>query len=99
MIPANVVLRAMEALPLGALADIMGDRPVLVMAPHADDESLGCGGLIAAFWLDISPGGAVVLTQGLAFGLAVLFGPRRGLVNRWARGRSTRAGRHAVDSG
>ena len=56
------------------------------------------GGLIAAFWLDISPGGAVVLTQGLAFGLALLFGPRRGLVNRWARGRSTRARRHAVDS-
>lgn len=51
-------------------------------------------GLIAAFWMDISPGGAVVLTQGLAFGLALLFGPRRGLVIRWARAR-----RHAVDGG
>lgn len=51
-------------------------------------------GLIVAFWLDISPGGAVVLTQGLAFGLALLFGPRRGLVIRWARAR-----RHAVDGG
>ncbi|HET8867511.1 MAG TPA: metal ABC transporter permease, partial [Agrococcus sp.] len=51
-------------------------------------------GLMAAFWLDISPGGAVVLTQGLAFGLALLFGPRRGLVQRLSRAR-----RHAVHSG
>ncbi|WP_052588654.1 metal ABC transporter permease [Agrococcus pavilionensis] len=51
-------------------------------------------GLLGAFWLDISPGGAVVLSQGLAFGLALLFGSRRGIVIRWARAR-----RHAVDSG
>ncbi|MCH1882658.1 metal ABC transporter permease [Agrococcus sp. ARC_14] len=51
-------------------------------------------GLMAAFWLDISPGGAVVLTQGLGFGLALLFGPRRGFVMRWSRAR-----RHAVHSG
>ena len=51
-------------------------------------------GIVAAFWMDISPGGAVVLTQGLAFGLALLFGPRRGLITRWSRAR-----RHAVDSG
>jgi manganese transport system permease protein len=51
-------------------------------------------GLMAAFWLDISPGGAVVLTQGPAFGLALLFGPRRGVIVRWARAR-----RHAVHRG
>ena len=64
MIPAGEVLRAMEALPLGALADIVGDRPVLVMAPHADDESLGCGGLIAALCRAGIPPVVLVLTDG-----------------------------------
>ena len=64
MIPAGVVLRAMEALPLGTLADIVGDRPALVMAPHADDESLGCGGLIAALCHAGTPPIVLVLTDG-----------------------------------
>ena len=64
MIPAGQVLQAMEALPVGALADIVGDRPVLVMAPHADDESLGCGGLIAALCRAGTPPVVLVLTDG-----------------------------------
>ena len=41
------VLSRMANLPLVDVAAITGKRPILILAPHADDESLGCGGLIA----------------------------------------------------
>ena len=48
-----------------AAADLLGARPVVVLAPHPDDESLGCGALLCAAFA--SAGARVVcMTDGSA---------------------------------
>jgi LmbE family N-acetylglucosaminyl deacetylase len=41
------VLSRMVNLPLVDTTTITEKQPILILAPHTDDESLGCGGLIA----------------------------------------------------
>lgn len=40
--------RAFESFPIATVDGLLGAGRALILAPHADDESLGCGGLIAA---------------------------------------------------
>lgn len=59
-------LAALDALPFGGVGDLVGRDPFLVLAPHPDDETLGCGGLLAAAERDGVPGHVLILTDGAA---------------------------------
>ncbi len=58
------VLAQMAALPFASLGTITGMAPVLVLAPHPDDESLGCGGLIAQACAAGNDVSVAILTDG-----------------------------------
>src|SRR5437762_1448664 len=64
MTRAAAVLAAWRSLPLAGLDRISGGRPLLVLAPHPDDESLGCGGLIAESCARGGTVHVVILTDG-----------------------------------
>ena len=65
MTKAEELHQAWRHLPEGTLDDIIGHGTCLILAPHADDESLGCGGLIAACVHARRPPVVVILTDGV----------------------------------
>ena len=64
MITAAAALAAIDRLPLVPPSDVLAAGPLLVLAPHPDDESLGCGGLIAAAVEAGTPVFVLILTDG-----------------------------------
>ena len=57
-------LAAMRALPIRPASDLLAPGPLLVLASHPDDESLGCGGLLAEAAASPTPPFVLVLTDG-----------------------------------
>lgn len=57
-------LATMRALPVRPASDLLAPGPVLLLAPHPDDESLGCGGLLAEAAASGTPPFVLVLTDG-----------------------------------
>ncbi|HVB68616.1 MAG TPA: PIG-L family deacetylase [Acetobacteraceae bacterium] len=64
MIRAATMLAAFRAAPFAELGAVTGGGPILVLAPHPDDESLGFGGTIAAAVAGGIAVHIVVLTDG-----------------------------------
>ncbi len=63
---AGEVIASWEQLPFGTREQILGGARPLILAPHPDDESLGCGGLIAGCCGQGKPPLVVILTDGAA---------------------------------
>ncbi|ROZ86529.1 metal ABC transporter permease [Gordonia sp. OPL2] len=78
-----ILVVAMLIIP-GAAAHLLTDRfgHMLLIAP-----ALAVGatvvGVYISYGADVSPGGMVVLTQGVMFALIYLFAPRNGLLTSW----------------
>lgn len=80
-----VLVVAMLIIP-GATARLLTEQfgRMLVIAPLVAVVA-SVAGLAASFWLDVAPGGMIVLGQGAVFTIAYLAAPHRGLFSRWRR--------------
>ena len=77
-----VLVVAMLVIP-GSTARLITDRFVPMLLVSVGVSLAGTlTGLYVSYHADISPGGAVVVTQGLLFALAYVFAPRYGVLGR-----------------
>jgi GlcNAc-PI de-N-acetylase len=58
------LLDAANSFPFHPLREKLENRPFIVVAPHPDDESLACGGLIADGCRQELPGKVVIVSDG-----------------------------------
>src|SRR6202035_4765604 len=58
------IIAVFRQLPIAKVDTITNNRRVMILAPHADDESLGCGGLIAELAATGIPPIVVIVTDG-----------------------------------
>jgi LmbE family N-acetylglucosaminyl deacetylase len=63
---AGDYIAALQDLPCGTVEDLTGCQPFLVLSPHPDDETLGCGGLLAAAASQDISAHVLILTDGAA---------------------------------
>jgi LmbE family N-acetylglucosaminyl deacetylase len=63
-VKAGEVLEAASSLPFATLEERLGDGGLIVVAPHPDDESLACGGLIAEARAQGRPVRVVIVSDG-----------------------------------
>lgn len=94
-----VLVVAMLIIP-GATAYLLTDRfgRMLVVAPVLS-ALCSVTGIYISYWVDASPGGLVVVTQGCVFALVYLLSPKHGLLGRriMALRRSRETSRSAAD--
>ena len=63
-IPAREAMAALQRFAYANLPDVLGGGGLVVIAPHPDDESLGCGGLIAEACAKGVPTCVIVVSDG-----------------------------------
>lgn len=61
---AGEALEAAHSFPFSTLEERLGSGGLVVIAPHPDDESLGCGGLIAQACAQGRPTRVVIVSDG-----------------------------------
>jgi len=57
-------LALFSSLPIVGIEQLTGNNPAMILAPHPDDESLGCAGLIAESCMRGNPPIVVIATDG-----------------------------------